>query len=103
MAMYAGETTTFKVSATQVDDSRTVLLDTDVTSTEIVILDANGTEVVASTPMVWDTTDQEWRYTWQTTDPGKFVARLRLTGPTFDVWEYQKVSIKVNPDPWPVP
>ncbi len=103
MTIYAGETVTFKTSATKVDDAKTPLLDTDVTSTEIIIVDAAGTEVVASTPMVWDATDVEWRFAYTTTVEGKFQARLRLTGATFDTWEYAKLTVKVNPSPFTVP
>lgn len=103
MTIYAGETVTFKTSATQIDDANTPLTDSDVTSTEIIIVDGNGTEIVSSTPMTWDATDQEWRYAWTTATNGTFTARLRLTGATFDTWEYQKVKVKVNPSPFTVP
>ena len=103
MTIYAGETVTFKTSATQIDDAKTPILDADVTSTEIVIVDSNGATVQASTPMVWDATDSEWRYAWTTTTNGTFTARLRLIGATFDTWEFQKVKIKVNPSPFTVP
>ena len=100
MTLYAGETVTFKTSATQVDDANTVLLDSDVTSTEIILVDSNGTTIVASSPMVWDPTDLEWRYSWTSTTSGTFTARLRLVGATFDTWEYQKVKLKANPAPF---
>ena len=103
MTLYAGETITFKTSATQIDDAATVLLDTDVTSTEIIVVDVAGATIVASTPMVWDATDLEWRYSWTSTTDGSFTARLRLIGATFDTWEYQKVKIKANPTPFTVP
>lgn len=97
MTIYVGETVTFKTSATNVDDSNTPLLDTDVTSTEITIVDSAGTEVLAASAMTWDATDKEWRYTWTTTAADTFNARLRLIGTTFDTWEYQKVKVKANP------
>jgi len=100
MTIYAGETVTLKTSATQIDDAQTPLLDTDVTSTEIIIVDANSATVVAATPMTWDATDSEWRYAWTTTVAGKFQARLRLTGATFDTWEYAKITVKANPSPF---
>jgi hypothetical protein len=97
MTSYAGETITLKTSATQIDDSRTPILDADVSSTEIRIFRvSDDVEVLTSTPMVWDATDSEWRYSWTTTEAGKFEAKLRLVGPTFDTWEYAKVSIKAD-------
>ena len=103
MTLYAGETLTFKTSAVQVDDASTVLTDNDVTSTEIVIVNSSGTTVLEATPMTWDPTDKEWRYSWTSTESGTYTARLRLTGLTFDTWEYQKVKIKPNPAPFTVP
>ena len=100
MAIYEGETITFKTSATNVDDAKTALTDSDVTSTEITIIDQSDNSVVlAATPMVYDATDVEWRYTWTTPVTGsgaseKYTARLRLIGATFDTWEYQKVTVK---------
>lgn len=103
MTIYAGETVTFRTSAVQVDDAKTPVTDADVTSTEIIVVDSNGSEVVPSSPMTWDATDQKWTYAWTTTTNGTFVARLRLTGASFDTWEFQKVRIKVNPTPFTVP
>ena len=103
MTIYAGETITFKTSATQINDAQDAITDTDVTSTEILIVDANGTTVVAATPMTWDATDVEWRFAWTTTVNGTFTARLRLIGATFDTWEFQKVRVKTNPSPFTVP
>jgi len=103
MTIYAGETVTFKTSATQIDDAKTPILDTDVSSTEIVVVDSNGDTVVASSPMVWDATDLEWRFAWTTAVNGTFTARLRLIGVAFDTWEFQKVKIKVNPTPFTTP
>ncbi len=98
MTIYAGETVTFKTSATNVDDSNTPLTDSDVASTEITIVDtSDGSTVLAATPMVWDATDAEWRYTWTTPSAGTFQARLRLIGASFDTWEFEKVKVKANP------
>lgn len=103
MTIYAGETVTFKTSATKVDDAKTVVLNTDVTSTEIVIVDANGATVVAATPMTWDATDQEWRYEWDTATDGRYLARLRLIGATFDTWEFKRVVVRANLSPFTPP
>ncbi len=103
MTLYAGETVTFKTSATQIDDAKTVLTDADVTSTEFFLVDSDGATIVAATPMTWDATDQEWRFSWTSTIAGKYNARLRLVGVTFDTWEYQKVTIKANPSPFTPP
>ncbi len=97
MTIYVGETITFKTSATQIDDAETVLLDTDVTSTEIVLLDSSQAIIIASAPLIWDATDLEWRYTWTTTAVDTFTAKLRLVGTSFDTWEFQKVKVKANP------
>ena len=97
MTIYLGETITFKTSATDIDDSNTPLADTDVTSTEIIIVDSAGAVVLASSAMTWNATDSEWRYAWTTTAADTFTARLRLVGIGFDTWEYQKVKVKANP------
>jgi len=94
MAIYAGETVVFVTSATQVDDANTPLTDADVTSATITIYDSSdSSEVLASTAMVWNATDVKWRYSWTTATAGKFEARLRLAGLTFDTFEYQKVTV----------
>jgi hypothetical protein len=98
MTIYAGETVVFKTEAKDVDDAETTLTDTDVTSTEVRILDSAQAVIVASGTMTWDSTDLEWRYVWTTpVTPDTFTAKLRLIGPTFDTWEYVKVKTKTQP------
>lgn len=98
MTVYAGETVVLKVSATDIDDSETPLTSADVTSTEVVIVDSAGSTVQAADPMVWDATDQEWRYYWDTpVTADTFTARIRLIAATWDTWEYQKIKTKAQP------
>lgn len=98
MTLYAGETIVLKVSASDIDDAQTPLNSNDVTSTEVIIVDSAGAVVQASAPMVWDATDQEWRFYWDT--PGTadtFNARVRLTSASWDTWEFQKIKTKTQP------
>ena len=96
MAIYAGETVTFKLDATNVDDARTPLVEADVDTATIEIRDSDG-DVVATSSLTWNDTDGEWRYVWTTSDSGTFKAKLRLQGVGFDVWEYSRVRVKSNP------
>jgi len=98
MTTYAGETVVFTTSATAAD-GETPITENDVTSTEIRIFDAEGTEVLASTPMVYDTAAVEWSYGWTLPAAGKYTAKMRLIGVALDTWEYQKVSAKEDPYP----
>ena len=98
MTIYAGETVVFKTSVKDIDDAQTWLNDTDVTSTEIVILDSSEVEVLASDILTWDVTDEEWRYVWDTpATADTFTAKIRLVGTDFDTWEFQKVKTKALP------
>lgn len=103
MAFYAGETITFATSAVNIDTANTPLTNSDVNSTEITIVDSEGTEVLAPTPMVWNATDSEWRYAWTAPSSGKFTARLRLIGANFDTWEFKAVNIRPNVSPFTIP
>jgi len=97
MTIYVGEVIQFRTSATDTDEAKTPLTDSDVTSTEITIVDSAGAVVQAATSMTYDSTDGVWYYNWTTTGAETFNARMRLIGVTFDTWEYQKVKVKANP------
>ena len=95
MTLYAGETVTITTSATQPDG--TTITDADVTGAFITIYDkTSGSVVQAEASLTWDATNEQWSYAWSTTVAGSFDARLRLTGLTFDTWEF--VAIKVKED-----
>jgi hypothetical protein len=100
MTIYAGETVVFKTSALNTDDAKTIITDLDVTSVLISIVDvADDSALVTDGSMTWDATDEEWRYIWTTpVTAGSYLAKMRLIGPAFDVWEFQKLKTKTNPD-----
>lgn len=98
MTTYAGETVVFTTSAIAADGV-TPITDSDITSTEIRIFDADGTEVQTATPMTYSSTDVEWSYGWTLPAAGKYTAKMRLIGVALDTWEYQKVSAKEDPYP----
>lgn len=99
MTIYAGETVVFKTSAHDADDAKTIIVDTDVTAVQITVIDTSDDSVlVNAATMTWDSTDQEWRYSWNTPGTaGSYRAQIRMQGPSFDVWEYQKLKTKTNP------
>lgn len=99
MTIYSGETVVFKTSAHDADDAKSEILDTDVSSALITIVDiSDDSALVTDDSMTWNPIDVEWRYIWDTpATPGSYRAKLHLTGPGFDVWEYVKLKTKTNP------
>lgn len=100
MTVYAGETIRISTLATDANDDP--IVDTDVSSTEIVILDSDLTPVV-NTTLTWSASKQYFYYDWDATYEGTFNARLRLVGVNLDTWEYRKIKIKANPNGFSIP
>lgn len=100
MATYAGETVVWKTSAKAPDDAQTTLTDADVTQALISIVDtSDGTMLVIDGVMNWDPVDEEWRYVWSTPGvPGRYVAKIRLLGLAFDIWETKKLRTRLTPE-----
>lgn len=100
MANYAGETLILKTYASDATDARTTITDDDVTSVTVTIVDTSDDSVVVNAAsMSWDETDSEWRYVWSTpATAGSYLAKLHITGPSVDNWEYLKIKTKSNPD-----
>ncbi len=103
MTIYAGETITISHTATDLDNT-TELTESDVDVVEIIIYDVDGEEVISITEMDWNSTEERWEYTWDTSpsavpiDFGSYRAKVIITGIDGSTnWEYKKIRLARNP------
>lgn len=95
--MYAGTTVEITNAATDFDGS--VLTPTQVGAVTVVIHDAAGAVVLASTDMDWDDPRQLWAYLWQTdtTPTGTYTAKVTMVGVDgTESWEFLTIRLKKN-------
>lgn len=98
MTLYAGETTRITTTATDFDGE--ALTDDNVSSATVTIYKkADNTVVLPTTPMTYDTVDEQWFYDWDTDliSSGTYLAKVRLIGATFDTWEFKRFRLSTNP------